>query len=92
MPRNNPLGYIMAGVGKMTSKATSAMPASVRSSGAKGLASARSSGAKGLAFAKSHKKAIGIGGLGAGGVVAASRTRRSGLDKTSGRPTGMYNY
>ena len=81
MPRNNPLGYMMAGVGKMRAKATSAMPAS-----------ARSSGAKGLAFAKSHKKAIGIGGLGAGGVVAASRTRRSGLDKTSGRPTGMYNY
>ncbi len=52
--------------------------------------SARSSGA--MAFAKRHKKPI-MMGAGAIGVGRASiGGRRSGLDKTSGRPTGMYNH
>ncbi len=55
------------------------MPASYRSLGARG-------------FAKAHSKKIGMGAAG----IAAGRSviggRRSGLDKTNGRPTGMYNY
>jgi hypothetical protein len=53
-------------------------------------ASARSSGA--MAFAKTHKKKM---MMGAGAVAMGRATiggRRSGLDKTPGRPTGMYNY
>ena len=55
------------------------MPASYRSLGARG-------------FAKAHSKKI---GMGAGAVAMGRATiggRRSGLDKTPGRPTGMYNY
>lgn len=60
-------------------KRISSMPASYRSLGARG-------------FAKAHSKKIGMGA----GAVAIGRStiggRRSGLDKTPGRPTGMYNY
>ena len=52
--------------------------------------SARSSGAK--AFAKTHRKKM---MMGAGAVAMGRATiggRRSGLDKTVGRPTGMYNH
>jgi hypothetical protein len=60
-------------------KRVSSMPASYRSLGARG-------------FAKAHSKKIGMGAAG----IAAGRSviggRRSGLDKTRGRPTGMYNY
>ena len=53
-------------------------------------ASARSSGA--TAFAKRHKKPMmmGAGAIGVGRATIGGR--RSGLDKTPGRPTGMYNY
>jgi hypothetical protein len=52
--------------------------------------SGRSSGA--MAFAKRHKKPImmGAGAIGVGRATIGGR--RSGLDKTPGRPTGMYNY
>jgi len=60
-------------------KRVSSMPASYRSLGARGLT-------------KAHSKKIGMGAAG----IAAGRSviggRRSGLDKTRGRPTGMYNY
>ena len=43
-------------------------------------------------FGAKHRGKIGMG-LGAAGIgIAAGRTRRSGLNKTSGRPTGMYKY
>ena len=46
----------------------------------------------GMSFAARNKGKIGLGaGAGVAGM-AASRTRRSGLNKTSGRPTGMYKY
>jgi hypothetical protein len=52
--------------------------------------SGRSSGA--MAFAKKHKKPMmmGAGAIGVGRATIGGR--RSGLDKTPGRPTGMYNY
>lgn len=58
----------------------------------KGVSSGRSSGAKGMAFAKRHKVGVSVVGGGLVGGTALGRTRRSGLDKTRGRPTGMYNY
>jgi hypothetical protein len=52
--------------------------------------SGRSSGA--MAFTKKHKKKMmmGAGAIGVGRATIGGR--RSGLDKTPGRPTGMYNY
>lgn len=45
-----------------------------------------------MGLAKSAKKPAMVGtGLFAGAGVVSNR-RRSGLDKTVGRPTGMYNY
>ena len=58
----------------------------------KGVSSGRSSGSKGLAFAKRHKVGVSVVGGGLVGGTELGRTRRSGLDKTRGRPTGMYNY
>jgi hypothetical protein len=56
---------------------------------AKNVSSMRTSG---MSFAARNKGKIGLGaGAGVAGI-AASRTRRSGLNKTSGRPTGMYKY
>jgi hypothetical protein len=45
-----------------------------------------------MAFAKKHKKKMmmGAGAIGVGRATIGGR--RSGLDKTPGRPTGMYNY
>ena len=77
------IGAAMAKRGKATSAAVAKTATSARSSGAM---------TRGMGFVKSHKKGIGVtAGLGATGV-AVGRTRRSGLDKTRGRPTGMYNY
>ena len=58
----------------------------------KGVSSGRSSGSKGLAFAKRHKVGVSVVGGGLVGGTALGRTRRYGLDKTRGKPTGMYNY
>jgi hypothetical protein len=62
-------------------------------------ASGKSSGVKN--FAKNNKmsqmvarnpgKSAMLGGAALGGI-ALGRTRKSGLDKTPGRPTGMYGY
>jgi hypothetical protein len=38
------------------------------------------------------KKPAAVGGAAFLGGSILMRRRRSGLDKTSGRPTGMYNY
>ena len=65
-------------------------PSAIASRIASMPSSARSSGA--MAFAKTHKKKM---MMGAGAVAMGRATiggRRSGLDKTPGRPTGMYNY
>lgn len=50
----------------------------------------RTSGARGVAGMAKKPAMIG-GGLFAGSGVVVKR-RRSGLDRTTGRPTGMYNY
>jgi hypothetical protein len=50
----------------------------------------RTSGVRGVAGMAKKPAMIG-GGLFAGSGVIANR-RRSGLDRTTGRPTGMYNY
>ena len=42
--------------------------------------------------AKMGKKPAIVGGGAFLGGSMLMRRRRSGLDKTSGRPTGMYNY
>ena len=41
--------------------------------------------------ARNPGKSAMIGGAALGGI-ALGRTRKSGLDKTPGRPTGMYGY
>lgn len=50
----------------------------------------RSSGVRGAIGAGKKPLMVGGGLLAAGTVVG--RRRQSGLDRTSGRPTGMYNY
>lgn len=49
-----------------------------------------SSGIVGAAKAVKKPAAIGVGLFTAAGTI--SNRRRSGLDKTAGRPTGMYKY
>lgn len=94
-------------VGKRLSKVASTMKtsgasSSARSMGAKAVSgtvsaaktSGRSSGsvANATAFMAKHKVGIGVGaGVGLGGA-AMMRRRRSGLNRTPGRPTGMYKY
>jgi hypothetical protein len=65
-------------------------PSAIASRIASMPSSARSSGAR--AFVKTHRKKM---MMGAGAVAMGRATiggRRSGLDKTVGRPTGMYNH
>lgn len=80
--------------GKATAAAISTGTTSGRSSGAMaGMGAGIKNAAKDpMAFAKKHKVGIGVGTGAAMGGVAISRTRKSGLNKTPGRPTGMYKY
>lgn len=57
------------------------------STGAKGLMSTARSGIKGFGYKRGAAVAAGV--VGAGAVM---RRRKSGLDKTQGRPTGIRNY
>lgn len=57
-----------------------------------GAGAARSGFDIGREFGAKHRGKFMVGaGLGIGGM-ALSRRRRSGLDKTPGRPTGIYKY
>jgi hypothetical protein len=79
----------LAGRGRSRSAATAGARTTGRSSGV--MNSMRNS-----SMAKSVAKHPVRSGLIGGGAAAMgmglAKTRRSGLDKTKGRPTGMYNY
>jgi hypothetical protein len=77
--------FVSGSKGKTVSQNVSRMKSSARSSGAGAMASART-------FAGKHKMGIGIGAGAAIGGSAIMKTRKSGLNKTPGRPTGMYKY
>jgi hypothetical protein len=55
--------------------------------GAKGLMSTARSSIKQIGYKRGAAVAAGV--VGAGAIM---RRRKSGLDKTSGRPTGIRNY
>lgn len=66
---------------------------------ARGKSSARSSGASANRrmagvqnYVKNNKGKSALMGGAAVGAVGIGRSRRSGLDKTTGRPTGIYEY
>jgi len=87
MPIGNPMGYIRKakGVASRVAKGTT----SGRSSGA--AATGRLSKVQNYVKANKGKSAL-MGGGAAVGIGAVTRSRRSGLDKTRGRSTGMYKY
>jgi hypothetical protein len=79
---------MLAGLGRRASSATAATRTTARSSGAM---SAMKNNRMAQMVARNPGKSAIAGGAVLGGV-AMGRTRKSGLDKTRGRPTGMYGY
>jgi hypothetical protein len=87
MPIGNPMGYIKKAKG-MASRMAGGRSSGISSGSA---ASKRLSGVQNYVKNNKAKSAM-IGGGAAMGIGGISRTRRSGLDKNKGRPTGMYKY
>lgn len=90
MPVGNPIRYMKNAIrGKGTSAATASARSSARSSGA--AASSRLSKVTNYVKANPKRSAL-MGGAALGGYGMIRGRRSSGLDKTRGRPTGMYGY
>lgn len=80
-------GPVMGRMGRRLSQGVSKM----RSGGSSGAMSAMRNNKMAQMVARNPGKSAIAGGAVLGGV-AMGRTRKSGLDKTRGRPTGMYGY
>jgi hypothetical protein len=82
-------GAQAAGYGKRTAKTVSSMRTAGKSSGS--AAMKKLAPVQNYVKANKGKSAL-MGGGAAIGIGGATRSRRSGLDKTRGRSTGMYKY